>query len=90
MIIGALLIGLLTAYYFGIRTGVTAAAASALLFFVAAVVPGTTILVYSLVGLFVAGVCWLGPRRPAQAENDARAAMRRLGRSALGKLWRRL
>ena len=73
MILASLLIGLLTAYYFGLRAGGTAAGVALGLFFLAAVVPSATILVYGLVALGVAAVCVMGPRvAPPEDENTLR------------------
>jgi hypothetical protein len=62
MLIGALIIGLVTAYYFGLQRGMYAAGASAALFLIAAVVPGASLVAYAVVGVGVAGVCLVGPR----------------------------
>lgn len=78
MFLASLLIGLLTAYYFGLKAGGTAAGVALGLFLAAAVVPGATILVYGLVALGVAAVCVIGPRvAPPEEENT----LRRLGRA---------
>lgn len=89
MLFGALVVGLLTAYYYGLNVGIAAALGAAGLFLVAAVVPGTTMLIYGVVAVFVAGVCWLGPRM-SNRDNEVRSALRRLGKRLLGSLWRRL
>ena len=88
MLIGALLIGLLTAYYFGVKPGVIAAASSALLFIVADVIPGTALLVYGAIAVFIIGVCLLGPRFVKPEEEQGGRKVRRMARQALGKLWR--
>jgi hypothetical protein len=62
MFIAALLVGLLVAYYFGLRPGLFAAAATAGLFLAAAVMPVVAIYAYVLVGAGVAGVVLLGPK----------------------------
>lgn len=89
MFLGALIIGLLTAYYFGIKPGLTAAAGAVLLFFLAALLPDTAVIIYSVVAVFITGVCWAGPRRESP-DNDARNALRRWTRRAARDLWRRL
>ncbi len=63
MILAALVVGLVTAYYLGVRAGVTAAAAAGGLFLVAAIVPALSTIAYLAVGAGVAGVCVIGPRR---------------------------
>jgi type III secretory pathway component EscV len=90
MVLGALLIGLLTAYYFGIQLGITAAVTAALLFLAAAVVPGLSVVIYIAVAVYVAGVCWMGPRRASQNAEASKNLLRRWSRQILGKLWRRL
>lgn len=87
MILGSLLIGLLTAYYFGIRPGITAAAGSAALFILSDVVPQIGTIIYAIIALFIAAVCIAGPRMPDQEKNAAR--MRRLVRELVTRTWRR-
>jgi hypothetical protein len=88
MLFAALLVGLLTAYYFGVRLGVMAAGATAGLFLCAAVIPGLTILVYLAVGVGVAGICLVGPRSGARRPAPwlALGWLRRRG----ADLWRKL
>ncbi|HWM87317.1 MAG TPA: hypothetical protein VNO33_15805 [Kofleriaceae bacterium] len=62
MFIAALLVGLLVAYYFGIRPGIFAAGAAAGLFLLAMVVPGAAAYAYVVVCAGVAGVVLLGPK----------------------------
>ena len=88
MFIGAILIGLLTAYYFGIKHGIVAAATSAVLFIIADIVPGTTLIIYGTVAVFIAGVALLGPRFVKPEEEQGGRKVRRLAKQALGKLWR--
>lgn len=80
MILAALIIGLLTAYYFGIKPGVSAAVASLGLFLLAAIVPGAKLLAYALVASGLVAIFAIGPRR-APPEDAAR--LRRL----IGGLW---
>ena len=79
MLIAAALVGLLTAYYFGLRHGMVAAGATAALFLVAAVVPNIAIFAYAAVGVGVGVVCILGPKlrkgTPAQVSFAARAGV---------------
>ncbi len=90
MIIGALLIGLLTAYYFGIKPGIIAAGVSGLLFLIASIVPGASLTVYGVVVVFIVAVCLVGPRMPGAKENDGKKTLRRWGRRIMGKIWRQL
>jgi hypothetical protein len=62
MLIAALVCGLVTAYYFGVKAGTYAAGASAALFFVGTVIPGWSSWAYALIALQLIGVCFLGPR----------------------------
>ncbi len=87
MLIAAVVIGLVTAYYFGLRGGGIAAAVSGGLFVAALVMPGQAFTIYALVGVGLVTVLALGPRygRPG-----AKANLLRVGRRALGGLWRKL
>lgn len=89
MFIGAILIGFLTAYYFGIKPGVIAAAGSFMLFVVAEAAPPAALYVYALVAIYIVGVCLIGPRmaKPDDEESGARK-VRRMARQAIGKLWK--
>ena len=60
--IAAVIIGLLTAWYLGVRAGVVAAVVSALALVVAMVVPGATWTVYLLLGGYVVMLYALGGR----------------------------
>ncbi len=97
MLIAAGLVGLLTAYYFGVRPGMVAAGATAGLFLVAMVAPHLAIFAYGAVGVGVGVVCIVGPKlrrkgTPAQVSFAARAGVaevmrryRRLKRAASDK-----
>lgn len=63
MLIAALLIGLFTAYYFGLRQGLNVAGVALVLFVVAAVIPQVRLYVYGLAAVGLIAVAWLGPRR---------------------------
>jgi hypothetical protein len=80
MILAALFIGLLTAYYFGIRAGSAAAGVTLGLFLLAAIAPGAKLLVYGLVAAAVVGIFVVGPR--TTPPEDA-TQLRRV----LGGLW---
>ncbi|HTM20077.1 MAG TPA: hypothetical protein VL172_06215 [Kofleriaceae bacterium] len=79
MIIAALVIGLVTAYYFGVRPGSYAAIAAAGLFFLAMVWPSRAMTIYVLMGIGFCGVLLVGPRR--QAPGAKRDVMRLVGRA---------
>ena len=63
MLIAALLLGALTAYYFGLRLGLYAAAATAALCLVAMFVPGWSVPIYVLLAIGAVTVIVVGPRR---------------------------
>lgn len=86
MLLAAIAVGLLTAYYFGLRPGMVAAGATAALFVVAFVVPSVAIWAYGAVGVGVLGLLWAGPRMkrqgtPSQYALFARMATGRLKRA---------
>jgi len=58
----ALIVGALTAWYLGIRTGVIVAIVTAAAMLVAAFVPGMTITVYALVIAWAAALYFFGPK----------------------------
>jgi len=62
MLIAALVIGLLTAYYFGLKPGGYAAAAAAALFAIAALFPALSIPIYLVVAIALIGILFYGPR----------------------------
>jgi len=62
VLVTAVIIGLLTAYYFGVRIGAFATVGSAALLVAALLIPGYRWQIYGLVALFVVGVCALGPK----------------------------
>ena len=71
MIIAALAIGAITAYYFGLRVGAFAAGGAFLLFVGGVVMPSKLLWSYGLVGAFTLGVLVLGPRMPSKKQNKA-------------------
>lgn len=85
MLIAAAVIGLLTAYYFGLKPGGYAAAGAAALFSIAAIVPSLAVPIYLVVSIALIGVLFFGPRvqRPGH-----RADLLRLLRRALKQLRR--
>lgn len=72
MIIAAVVVGGVTAFYFGVRPGVIAAGATLLAFLAAAIVPGAALYAYIAVGVGTGGVLLLGPKR-ADPTHAARA-----------------
>lgn len=86
MILGALVIGAITAYYFGLRVGAFAAAGAAGLFVLGIVMPGKLLWSYGLVGAFVTGVLVVGPRLPGRQQK--KADFLKLTRKSTGKVLR--
>lgn len=89
MLIAALVVGLLTAYYFGLRPGMLAAGATAALFVVAMVVPAVAVWAYVTVGVGVAGLCWLGPKLRRNTAPARYAGVARRGVGQVVRLVRR-
>jgi len=58
MIVLALVVGAVTAWYLGVRIGVYAAIGSAVALLLAMFVPGASLPVYAVIGLWLAGL-WL-------------------------------
>lgn len=69
MLIAALVVGAITAYYFGLRPGMIAAAVSAVLFVAGVVMPTKMLWAYGLVGTYTLGVLVVGPRVPGREKN---------------------
>jgi len=91
MIIGALVIGALTAYYFGVRAGAFAAVGAVALFILGIAMPSKLLWTYGFVGLFVAGVLFVGPRQPGRQESKADfLRLARLGTGKALRLFRKL
>ena len=86
MIIGAILIGLITAYYFGLRNGGIAAGVSFSLFLLALAMPNMLLWIYGFVGVALSFVLVLGPRMPNQKKK--KADFLRFGRKATGALFK--
>jgi hypothetical protein len=78
MIIAALVVGGVTAFYFGMRPGAIAAGVAFAAFLAAAVAPPLALWLYAAVGLGVGGVLVLGPRRgdPTHAARATRLIRR--------------
>jgi hypothetical protein len=62
LVIAAIIVGALTAWYLGVRFGVIAAGLTFAALLVAAFVPGMTITVYALVIAWTAALYFLGPK----------------------------
>ncbi len=89
MILAALIIGLLTAYYFGIRAGSTAAVTSLGLFLLVAFMPGVKLLVYSVIASGLVALCFVGPRMtPPDDATQLRRVLAGLWSQAKRRLWR--
>lgn len=83
MFLAALIVGAVTAWSYGPRKGLTAAGVALALFVVAALIPALTLYIYLAIGIGVAGLAALAPRRP-QHPVTARAV--ELGKMALKRL----
>jgi hypothetical protein len=86
MLIAALLLGALTAYYFGLRPGLYAAAATAALCMLAMFKPGWSLPIYGALAISAVAVIVIGPRRkrPPDVVLAVRWARQRL-RSLIGQ-----
>ena len=90
MILAALFIGLLTAYYFGIRAGSAAAGAALGLFLLAAVAPDAKLLVYGLIAAGVVTLFVVGPRTtPPDDATQFRRVLNGLWNQVVRRLGRR-
>lgn len=90
MILAALFIGLLTAYYFGIRAGSAAAGAALGLFLLAAVAPDAKLLVYGLIAAGVVTLFVVGPRTtPPDDATQFRRVLNGLWKQVVRRLGRR-
>ena len=65
MIVLALVVGAVTAWYLGIRLGIFAAAVSAVALLIAMFVPSASLPIYVLLGLWMAGVWVVKSKLPA-------------------------
>jgi hypothetical protein len=93
MIVLALVVGALTAWYLGIRTGVFAAIAAALALLVAMFVPGTALPVYVLLGLWCAGLWFFKTKlaslgRPKEPEKKGWEKELDRWKKRAGALWK--
>ena len=85
MVIGALVIGAITAYYFGLKVGGFAAAVAAGLFLLAVVMPSKALPIYGLVGAGFLGVLVIGPRR---AKAEGKGDLLKWGRRAFSSVFK--
>lgn len=91
MLIAALLIGAITAYYFGLRLGAFAAVGATALFFLGILMPGQIVWTYGVVGAYTVGVLFIGPRMPGRKEKRADfLRLVRRGAAVILRLYRRL
>ncbi len=86
MILAALICGLLTAYYFGVRTGVTAAGVTFGLFLLAAIFPAIRWVAYLAVGGGIVGVTAMGAGRP---RDPTFGRVVDVGKRLVGQVWKR-
>ena len=87
MLIASLVVGGLTAYWFGLRPGLWAAAATLALCLLAVTVPALATPIYLALAAGLSVVCIVGPRRERPA--DA-ARVVRLAKSAFGEVRSRI
>jgi ABC-type spermidine/putrescine transport system permease subunit II len=88
MFIAALVVGLITAYYLGLRAGGYAAAAAAGLFFVASVIPAISVGVYVLVAVGLVGLFTVGPRMQSSGTRRTNRQVVAVVRRVVGRLWK--
>ncbi len=86
MVVAAIVIGLVIAYYFGVKPGGYAAAVAAGLFVIATVVPPLATPIYVVVALGLIGVLLVGPR--VQRPDSSRKYFRLARRTAM-RWWRK-
>ena len=86
MILAALVAGLVTAYYFGLRPGIAAALITLGLFLAGAIIPGLGLISYVAVGGGLVGVYALGSRRP---RDPAIGRALDAGKRLVGRAWKK-
>lgn len=87
MILAALVIGILTAYFFNVRLGVYAAAGSATLLLIAFFVPRYAVPAYAILILGVSALFLIGPRLERHKKNKAKVDW---VRKYAARFWRKL
>jgi hypothetical protein len=85
VIILALVVFAVTAWFLGLRPGGIAGGVSFAILIAAQVVPGTALVVYGLHILWIAGMVWLGPKLSRMRRPAPKAG---LG-AEVGRWWRR-
>ena len=85
MLILALVVFAVTAWFIGLRPGGIAAAVSFAALIAAQVVPGTALLIYGVHVVYIGGLVYFGPKVARQRRPQAKAS---LG-GDLGRWWRR-
>jgi hypothetical protein len=86
MILAALVCGLLTAYYFGVRPGAAAAAVTFGLFLISAIFPAIRWVAYFAVGGGIVAVTAVGARRP---RDPTFGRVVDVGKRLVGQVWKR-
>jgi len=86
MILAALVCGLLTAYYFGVRPGAAAAVAVFGVFLAGLIFPPLHIFSYLLVGGGIVAVTAMGARRP---RDPTFGRVIDVGKRLVGQIWKR-
>lgn len=90
MILAAIVIGLITAYYLGLKAGGIAAAGSMLLFVIAQVVPGATMWAYAIVAVGLLALFAFGPKLQKRSpESEQARRLFRLARRAARQVYDR-
>ncbi|MGZ3426163.1 MAG: hypothetical protein ACXVDD_04565 [Polyangia bacterium] len=84
MLLAAVVLGALALYYFGLRAGAWAAAATLILCIVALVAPGWATAIHAFIAAGAIALYWIGRKR--QRPPDAVIAVR-LIRRAVGRAW---
>ena len=87
MLLAVLAVGLLTAFYFGTRPGVIAAAVAGALLLVAAIIPGAQLVAYLILSAGLVGICFVGPTRRKPGAPGPYAMFLRAKRTA-ERLWK--
>jgi len=86
MLLAALVCGLVTAYYFGLRPGAAAAVIALVLFLAGSLIPGLGLVSYVAVGGGLVGVYAVGSRRP---RDPAIARALDAGKRLVGRAWKK-
>jgi len=87
MILAALIIGVLTAYFFNVKLGVYAAGGSAMLLLFAFFVPQYSLPAYALLLVGVSSIFVIGPKMQRHKKNKGKVAW---VKKAAARMWRKL